>query len=418
MKPKLDEAPNIGQAHPAPTAQAMTLNTEDAAAYVGLSASTMEKLRVSGEGPRYAKLGRLVRYERITDRVAELLADLSDAGAIKVERRGGAGRSIVIYADRFDDSDEISRKLQAEMPARFAPSPAGRPAKGNHPAAAEIRHPQPVPASKEIIPFKPRRKAAKGAMPSIEWVQLDRLQVDDSYQRSIDTRPSAALIKRIGDEWDWRLCVPLMVSRRVDGLYVIDGQHRLHGARLRDDVPQLPCCISVYDGPADEAAMFVAANRERRAMNRLDDFHAAQAGGDADALAVAALIESVGFTVSRRTGSAAWVPGEVAFTSAISTMRRKHGDGICRAALQAMADAFPGQRLVAGSSVFTATARILVNPPPAFDRERLFRALRTFDMPGWADFLTKAKGGDERAQRLRDMLLAAYDDLGRPEVTA
>lgn len=39
-----------------------TLNTGGAAAYLGLSESTLEKARVYGNGPRYVKLGRAVRY--------------------------------------------------------------------------------------------------------------------------------------------------------------------------------------------------------------------------------------------------------------------------------------------------------------------------------------------------------------------
>jgi predicted DNA-binding transcriptional regulator AlpA len=42
------------------------LRTPEAADYLGLSASTMEKMRLRGDGPRYAKLGRLVIYA-ITD---------------------------------------------------------------------------------------------------------------------------------------------------------------------------------------------------------------------------------------------------------------------------------------------------------------------------------------------------------------
>ena len=291
----------------------------------------------------------------------------------------------------------------------FAPlgpkqSGAGRPAARAAPGAT----PPPAPPAPRA-----KHEAAKGSMPSIEWIQLDRLLVDDSYQRSIDTGPSRALIARIGREWDWRLCVPLMVSRRPDGLYVIDGQHRWAGARLRTDVPQLPCCISVYDGPADEAAMFVAANRERRAMNRLDDFHAAQAGGDEDALAVAALITSVGFVVSRRTGSAAWAPGEVAFTSAIAKARRRFGEEIAREALQLLAEAFPGERLVVGSSIFTATVGLLSDRPPDFTRDRALAALRTFNMEGWGTFISESRGGSDRAKALKEMLRAAYDDVGR-----
>ena len=40
------------------------LGTKEAAAYLGLSAKTLEKLRVTGEGPPYAKAGRRVIYDR------------------------------------------------------------------------------------------------------------------------------------------------------------------------------------------------------------------------------------------------------------------------------------------------------------------------------------------------------------------
>ena len=39
------------------------LRTKDAAEYIGLSKSTLEKLRVTGGGPLYSALGRIVVYE-------------------------------------------------------------------------------------------------------------------------------------------------------------------------------------------------------------------------------------------------------------------------------------------------------------------------------------------------------------------
>jgi excisionase family DNA binding protein len=38
------------------------LNTAQAAFYVGLSRRTLEKMRTAGEGPRFRKHGRYVRY--------------------------------------------------------------------------------------------------------------------------------------------------------------------------------------------------------------------------------------------------------------------------------------------------------------------------------------------------------------------
>ena len=39
------------------------LRTPEAAKYLGLSKSTLEKYRLTGGGPRYAKLGKIVTYD-------------------------------------------------------------------------------------------------------------------------------------------------------------------------------------------------------------------------------------------------------------------------------------------------------------------------------------------------------------------
>ena len=256
--------------------------------------------------------------------------------------------------------------------------------------------------------------AAKGNPPSVENRHPSELRLDDSYQRSTDNGASQALIKRIANGWDWRMCLPLVVSKRDDGsLWVIDGQHRLAAALLRGDIPFLPCVIGVYGSVADEAAMFVAMNRARKPMNRLDDFHAAIASGDSEAIQIAQIITDAGFTVSRKTGSQSWVPGEVAFTSAIAKVLRKHGAKVCADALRIMAEAFPDEVLNAGASMFTALTKLAISPPDGFDHGRMFRALLKRNQREWASFLNEVKsGGDERALALRDVMLMAYEEEG------
>lgn len=60
---------------PQGTANAITpvLRTQEAAAYCGSSASTFEKLRLTGGGPTYSKMGRRVVY-RVEDLDAWLAA--------------------------------------------------------------------------------------------------------------------------------------------------------------------------------------------------------------------------------------------------------------------------------------------------------------------------------------------------------
>lgn len=49
------------------------LRTSEAAAYIGLSKSTLEKLRVTGGGPEYSALGRVIVY-RVEDLDAWVLS--------------------------------------------------------------------------------------------------------------------------------------------------------------------------------------------------------------------------------------------------------------------------------------------------------------------------------------------------------
>lgn len=315
-------------------------------------------------------------------------------GAIVFERNG--------IAYTRPDADD-ARRFIAELEEAEKPDPKKAPiAAAPKPFKMRIVSP-PKPATRKYA-------APKGMPPSIEMRNPGELRIDDSYQRSIDTRPSQALIAKIAREWDWRMCLPLVVSKRDDGLFVIDGQHRLSASKMRGDIQYLPCCVFVFASVAEEAAMFVAMNRERRAVNRLDDFHAANASGNEEALAITGLIEGAGFTVSRKTGSGAWAPGEVAFTSAIGKARRRYGERVVMTALEIMAEAFKGERLVVGSPVFNGICGMLGDAELKPDRARLLAGVRTLDMPGWASLIAECKGGTDRNKHIRDFLLAAYSD--------
>lgn len=112
-----------------------------------------------------------------------------------------------------------------------------------------MRTATPRPGRRIPAPAQRRSYAPQlGTPPSIEWVAINDLKIDMSYQRSIEAETSQRLIASIVARWDWRLCMPLAVSRREEGRFVIDGQHRHAAARLRGDIAHLPCCIATYDG--------------------------------------------------------------------------------------------------------------------------------------------------------------------------
>jgi hypothetical protein len=262
----------------------------------------------------------------------------------------------------------------------------------------------------EIVDHRPRYSPPTGSQPSIEWIHLGKLSIDDAYQRSTDNEASRRLIASIAAKFDWRLCGPLVVSRRADDtLTIIDGQHRWMAASKRDDIPQLPCCIFRYESTEEEARMFILANRARKPMNRLDDYFAALAAADEDALEIQQLVAEAGLRVARNTSSTAWLPGEVAFTSAIAKSVRRFGPAITSAVLTNMAVAFPDQKLTHGGAIFGGLIRLMSRPRPDFDPDRLMSALQTRTADEWGLYAVGLKGGDMRVAALHDAIMQAYE---------
>lgn len=261
----------------------------------------------------------------------------------------------------------------------------------------------------KTVDRRPRIAPLSGSQPSIEWIHLARLMVDNAYQRSTDNEASRRLIASITAKFDWRLCAPLVVSRRADDtLTIIDGQHRWMAACRRDDIPQLPCCVFRYENREEEARMFILANRARKPMNRLDDYFAALAAADEDALEMQQLVTDAGLSIARNTSSTAWHPGEVAFTASIATAIRRFGPAITSAVLTNMAVAFPSQKMTQGGAIFGGLVLIMARPKPDFDPDRLLSALQTRTADEWGSFAVGLKGGDTRALALHDAIMDSY----------
>jgi hypothetical protein len=267
-------------------------------------------------------------------------------------------------------------------------------------------------SNSKIVERRQRFAPAIGSLPTIEWVQLDRLSVDNVYQRTTENDASRRLIASIAAKFDWRLCSPLVVSRRADEtLTIIDGQHRWMAACRREDIPQLPCCIFRYASIEEEARIFILANRARKPMNRLDDYFAALAASDEDALEIQQIVTDAGFQIARNTSSTAWRPGEIAFTSSVANAIRRVGAEITSAILTNMAIAFRDQKLTHGGAIFGGLLRVMSKSGPELDPDRLLSALETRTADEWGKFAANLKGGDMRAIALHDAILKAYECL-------
>jgi len=182
----------------------------------------------------------------------------------------------------------------------------------------------------------------KGAPPSLEWIGVDRLQVDPAYQRATDTSASARIIFGMFKCWDWSLCQPLVVARRADGtLFILDGQHRHAGALRRGDIPHLPCVVLSGVAHTEEAETFVALNTRRQRLSQSDLFNAMLAAGDDHAIAVADLLAETGWRIARTKNTAAWKPGDIECAPMLAGRMATDGAAAVRFALTVVREAWP-----------------------------------------------------------------------------
>lgn len=258
-----------------------------------------------------------------------------------------------------------------------------------------------------------RLKPMIGSPPAPQFAQVELLHVDDTYQRSIEGGASQRLIVKIAENWDWRLCLPLIVSRRQGQLFVIDGQHRLEAARLRGDIRDMPVVVFDIDDPKGEAELFVQANRSRRAMSPLDDFHAAVVAGDAKSTAINDVVIEAGLVVGRHQAWQYWQPGEVIFVAAIKKALAAQGKEIALRALRMIAEAFDGLVLTGGGAIFTGLCMLIQ------DREKegrpinpalMVSVLSEVGIPGWKEITEGVDSGHDRISAMLKAMEEAYDE--------
>jgi hypothetical protein len=214
-----------------------------------------------------------------------------------------------------------------------------------------------------------------GEPPAVQFIGVERLQIDGSYQRGTQSHRSQRLIQAIAEKWDWRLCTPLLVASRDGGLYIIDGQHRWEAAKLRGDMQYLPCAVGNYTGSAEEAALFVAANRHRVRVNPTDMWRAAVAAGDEATVAIEQMLVGNGLSVARHPHHHQLQPGELLCTKALYAALRIHGADKLDLALVAIGTAFSDQVITHSGLIFAAVHGLFTTPAEGFDADQLVETL-------------------------------------------
>lgn len=260
--------------------------------------------------------------------------------------------------------------------------------------------------------------APVGQKPTLRWLRLDEVAVDYDYQRSMLSGKSQTLIRRIAQFWDWNLCQPLAIAKRTNGaLMIVDGQHRHAGAKLRGDIETLPCLVTAYASPGDEAAAFVALNQQRQPLSKIDLFKAALAASDPNADEIVKTLAKHGLSIAPHTNFTAWKPGMLANVHGLQECHRVHGARALDLSLAALADAFRGQVLRYAGTIFPGIygfAGEWLKLGGEIDTDRFVAAIRSLSQVQWKTRILEeqARLGCRRQIAAKSVMTARYQSAG------
>lgn len=209
-----------------------------------------------------------------------------------------------------------------------------------------------------------------GVRPRVVWLDLALLTVDKSYQREIGQK-GAAHITRILQAFNWNCYQPIVVSEREDGTYaVIDGQHRLEAAKKHPLIDSLPCYIIDAPDVAKQAAIFVAVNSRRIGLTSLQQFHAAVAAKQPEAMEAAGVCRNAGVTILKAPPSYDIPPKSVLSPFTLLKMLRLVGRPAVSAAITMLATTHPDTVNAFRSPTIAALCRLCADPKVSGPRLR------------------------------------------------
>lgn len=181
-----------------------------------------------------------------------------------------------------------------------------------------------------------------GRVPEMKWIERDNFVVDHHYQRQTSSQRSQEIIRKISERFLWARFQPPTVTPGPRGKYVvIDGQHRIAGALLRDDIKKIPCYVVPDLDQKQQAENFVAINRDRAQLHPLAIHHALVLMGDPVALKVKDVCEEADVSIARQPApNGQTKPRETAALGAITAGLRIHGEENVIAALMIVPEAY------------------------------------------------------------------------------
>lgn len=237
-----------------------------------------------------------------------------------------------------------------------------------------------------------------GERPTLAWLSVDKLVVNDRYQRTIESRQSQNLIAAISMDFRWLRFQAIMVTptEQGDGYYVLDGQHRVEGAKAAGE-SEVPAVIVATAGLQDQADAFVGANHQRVALTPYALYHARLLAREPTAMAVAAVCDNAKITIPKYPiPRDKVVPGQTLALGVIEKMIKSFGQSPTQLVVSAVADAYRTQAGALKAIFFQGAQRVILSAEPDKFREMAAAVTAALIKQSW--FKTEAEITDRRAR--------------------
>ena len=240
---------------------------------------------------------------------------------------------------------------------------------------------------------------AAGPAPMLEWVRIDRLVIDDTYQRPI-SKSGATNARRIAEAFRWSHFAPAIVAPIEGGMFaVIDGQHRVTAAAACG-FDAVPCQIIIADR-SEQARAFRAVNGFVTKMSRMAIHAAAVAGGDPAALILDEACRTAGVMLLRYPVQASeQKPGQTHAVQACAMCLERYGRDTLITALQCVTETENNQPGMLTGPLIKALCEVLAGTPRWRDAgEALLRAFDDYDLTEAIDVAERIATGSPRVPR-------------------
>jgi hypothetical protein len=181
--------------------------------------------------------------------------------------------------------------------------------------------------------FEKPKSTSPGAVPMLQWLKIEDLVVDPTYQRPI-VGNGRRNVDRIAREFSWSCFAPVVVSPVEGGKFaIIDGQHRTTSAAILG-IESVPCQI-VIAARNEQAAAFKAINGTITPISQMALHAAALVANEPWAVQIAhvcacAQLELLRYPVPINKQS----PGQTMAVGAITQCLKRYGEATLITALQ------------------------------------------------------------------------------------